>query len=99
MIEASIAVGNAGPRTATQWIGKFGGVANPKTALTNLLDFEPVTVELATEAGQLFQKTGRRSRSLPDCIIAATALRDGASVATTNRDDFQPFLAHGLTLS
>lgn len=58
----------------------------------------PVTVELATQAGQLFQKTGRRSRSLPDCIIAATALRDGVSVATVNKDDFQPFLAHGLTL-
>lgn len=58
----------------------------------------PVTVEMATEAGQLFQKTGRRSRSLPDCLIAATALRDGASVATVNHDDFQPFLAHGLTL-
>ncbi len=58
----------------------------------------PVTVEMATEAGQLFQKTGRRSRSLPDCIIAATALRDGASVASVNKDDFKPFLAHGLTL-
>lgn len=58
----------------------------------------PVTVELATQAGQLFQKTGRRSRSLPDCIIAATALRDGVSVATVNREDFQPFLVHGLTL-
>jgi len=58
----------------------------------------PVTVEMATAAGQLFQKTGRRSRSLPDCIIAATALRDGAQVATVNKDDFQPFLAHGLTL-
>lgn len=58
----------------------------------------PVTVELATEGGQLFQQTGRRSRSLPDCIIAATAIRDHAALASVNRADFDPLVSHGLQL-
>jgi predicted nucleic acid-binding protein len=57
----------------------------------------PVTAELATEAGRLFLETGRRSRSLPDCIIAAAAIRDQAALATVNRSAFEPFVAHGLT--
>lgn len=58
----------------------------------------PVTVELATEAGRLFQETGRRSRSLADCLIAATAIHDHAALASNNRADFEPFVAHGLQL-
>lgn len=44
---ASVLVGNMPVLTKTQWIGRIGGITNPKTAQTNLLDFEPVTVELA----------------------------------------------------
>lgn len=58
----------------------------------------PVTAELAAEGGRLFQETGRRSRSLPDCLIAATALRDHAELATVNRTDFKAFATHGLQL-
>jgi len=58
----------------------------------------PVTHEIANRAGFLFQATGRRSRSLPDCIIAATAISEGVPLATMNRNDFAPFLPHGLTL-
>ena len=58
----------------------------------------PITSELATEAGRLFRETGRRSRSLADCLIAATAMREDAHLATDNRDDFEPFCAHGLKL-
>ena len=58
----------------------------------------PVTAELAVEAARLFRETGRRSRSLADCLIAATALREGAALATHNRDDFAFFLPHGLEL-
>ena len=59
----------------------------------------PVTVELAMEAGRLFQETGRRSRSLADCLIAATAIRDHAALATVNRPDFELFAPHGLELA
>ena len=58
----------------------------------------PVTYEIANQAGDLFEATGRRSRSLPDCIIAATAIRDRVPLATNNRSDFEPFLVHGLEL-
>lgn len=44
---AAVAIGNSAAMTKTQWIGKIGGLQNPKTAQTNLLDFEPVTVDLA----------------------------------------------------
>jgi len=47
----------------------------------------------------LFNKTGRRSRSLADCMIAAIAIRCGASLATINTADFQPFVQYGLALA
>lgn len=58
----------------------------------------PVTLEVADRAGFLFQATGRRSRSLADCIIAATAMAARQPLATLNREDFEPFLIHGLEL-
>jgi len=58
----------------------------------------PVTPKLASEGARLFRATGRRARSLPDCIIAATAISEDVPLATMNRDDFAPFLSHGLTL-
>lgn len=56
----------------------------------------PITAELAAEAGRLFHETGCRSRSLADCLIAATAIVARVPLATNNRDDFEPFLDHGL---
>jgi len=58
----------------------------------------PVTLEIANRAGFLFQATGRRSRSLPDCMIAATAISEGVPLATMNQSDFLPFVPHGLIL-
>lgn len=52
----------------------------------------------AIRAADLFNLTGRRSRSLADCQIAAVALRVGVRVATVNVADFPPFQAHGLLL-
>lgn len=58
----------------------------------------PVTPVLAAEAARLFRDTGRRSRSLADCIIAATAMSEGVPLATLNHNDFLPFVPHGLII-
>ncbi len=59
----------------------------------------PLTMEHGNSAGWLFSQTGRRPKSLADCLIAATAIADGATLATNNRSDFAPFLPHGLKLA
>jgi len=54
---------------------------------------EPVAL-LPGDAGmaaKLFNLAGRRRGSSNDCMIAATALRADASVATTNLADFRRF--------
>ena len=60
---------------------------------------EPFFAPDAHIAAELFNATGRRSRSLADCQIAAVALRCGASLATGNTTDFTAFQRHGLTLA
>ena len=58
----------------------------------------PLDEAAASLAGRLFHLTGAKRRTRLDTMIAATAILAGASLATTNPADFQPFLAHGLTL-
>jgi predicted nucleic acid-binding protein len=53
----------------------------------------------AESAAQLFNLAGRRSKSFADCCIAACAIRAGASLATSNEDDFKRMVAHGLQLA
>ena len=50
-------------------------------------------------ASQLFNQTGRRRGSLPDCFIAATAICLRAPLATENQKHFAPFVASGLRLA
>jgi predicted nucleic acid-binding protein len=60
---------------------------------------EPLLASDARKAAELFNATGRRSRSLADYQIAAVALREGAQLATGNVADFTVFQSHGLTLA
>jgi predicted nucleic acid-binding protein len=60
---------------------------------------EPFLAADAALAANLFSQTGRRSRSLADCMIAAVAIRCGAKLATINTGDFQPLVPHGLILA
>jgi predicted nucleic acid-binding protein len=59
----------------------------------------PLDRTIAERASDLFNLTGRRTRSLPDCLIAATAMRSGARLATLNRADFAPMVKLGLVLA
>jgi predicted nucleic acid-binding protein len=56
----------------------------------------PLLARDAGMAARLFNIGGRRRGSLNDCMIAAVALRAGASVATTNVADFRRFETAGL---
>jgi predicted nucleic acid-binding protein len=50
------------------------------------------------EAARLFNAVGRARRFKFDSLIAASAIVAGAELATMNREDFEPFVPHGLKL-
>jgi len=60
---------------------------------------EPFTEHDADLASELFNQTGRRSRSHVDCMIAAHAIRRNAALATLNRVDFKRFEKFRLKLA
>jgi predicted nucleic acid-binding protein len=61
-----------------------------------IIPFRQPEAELA---GRLFNSTGRKRGSVPDCLIAATAIQARASFATFNRRDFASFVPFGLRLA
>jgi len=78
-----------------------GPVDSPALELAGRIVGEPVafTAADAVLAARLFDDTGRRRGSLADCMIAATAIQAGASLATANSRDFARFAGAGLALA
>ena len=93
------------PRAAVSslawWEFECGPVSQAGTRLVRRLlagGILPFTDAHSTEAARLFNAAGRARRFKFDSLIAATAILDGAELASTNPDDFQPFVPHGLML-
>ena len=59
----------------------------------------PFGVSEAEIASRLFNQSGRKRGSQPDCFIAATAICARAPLATLDRKDFAPFIGAGLQLA
>ena len=78
-----------------------GPVSGQVVALVQRIVGEPLPFSAAdaTVAAMLFDKTGRRRGSLLDCMIAATALNAGDTLATSNVGDFKRFEPLGLRLA
>jgi predicted nucleic acid-binding protein len=75
-----------------------GHARSPSSDLLSFLGVPiPFTVDDAVVASQLYNLGGRRRGSLPDCMIAATAIRFGAVLATTD-GDFRRYERAGLML-
>ena len=70
-------------------------VAAMKALLQRVHPFDEAQAE---EAARLFNATGRRRQLRVDAMIAAAAISCQSPLATSNRQDFQPFTAHGLAL-
>ncbi len=75
-----------------------GPVEPPHVALAARFLGEPAPflAEDAEIAARLFNLAGRKRGSLADCMVAATALRNSALLATANSVDFAGFVAAGL---
>ena len=58
-----------------------------------------VGLDEAQIASKLFKLASSRRGSLADCLIAATAISSGASLATRDRGDFIVFVSSGLRLA
>jgi predicted nucleic acid-binding protein len=66
-------------------------------AATILGEPVPFAGDDAVRAAELFNQAGRRRGSIIDCMVAAAAIGANASLATSNRVDFQRFRGLRLT--
>ena len=61
-----------------------------------VLEPTPFAGDDAALAAELFNRSGRRRGTMTDCMIAATAVRSAASLATANPSDFRKLEPAGL---
>jgi predicted nucleic acid-binding protein len=93
-----------GERMVTPMPAWFEFICGPLTgeqeivARAFLEDILPFGEREAREAARLFNAVHRKRTLRVDAMIAATAIVSEAPLATSNRADFEPFLAHGLQL-
>jgi predicted nucleic acid-binding protein len=88
--------------SALAWAEFLCGAVTPRViALADTLLGDPLPFDKAESAlsANLFNETGRRRGTLVDCMIAATAIVAGDSVATSNPKDFARFEKLGLVLA
>jgi hypothetical protein len=71
------------PENTTGFGGGFGKVSSSPWAALDGVEIE------APRAGDLFDASGRRRGTLPDCVIAGTALLAGAALATGKSRGFR----------
>lgn len=99
-LDSWILAGETIGTSAMAWSEFLCGPVSPthsSAALALMAAVESVTVIDAALAADLFNKSGRRRGSLADCIIAAVAIRSGASLATDNRAISLPWRSTPLT--
>ncbi|MGH7995941.1 MAG: type II toxin-antitoxin system VapC family toxin [Opitutaceae bacterium] len=98
-----ITEGEAASTSAIAWMEFVTGPVQPdvvESARRILEDrIVPIGRDEAELAASLFNLVGRRRALRYDCIIAATAIRTGARLATADRGDFALFAPHGLELA
>jgi predicted nucleic acid-binding protein len=78
-----------------------GPLSEEQVELARLLVSELVayTDAHARTAAHLFNAGGRRRGSVVDCMVAATAIGAGATLATSNPKDFRRFESAGLQIA
>lgn len=102
MLEGWIADGQSIGISALAWAEfRCGPVSKGVIVLAEQLLGEPIAFAAAEAAlaARLFNETGRRRGTFVDCMIAATAIEAGDSIATANPRDFTRFDALGLVLA
>lgn len=72
-----------------------GAVRAARRVVPGIVAFDAAEARVAA---RLFNSAGRRRGSMVDCMIAATAIRADAPLATSDVRDFEPFTARGLRL-
>ena len=102
--ERLLAWSDAGERFCAStivWYEFACGPVAPKqlSAMRGLMDeLVPFDDAQAQEAARLFNAVGRPRQLRVDAMIAAAAMSRAVPLATSNQDDFSPFIDHGLDL-
>lgn len=102
-VDAWLAAGESLAASAIAWTEFLNGPVTPlevsRAEAVLQSRIVPFAQPEAVLAAELFNKTGRRRGSRFDCLIAATAIRAQAEIATVNQPDFKVFVPHGLKLT